>query len=121
MSQLASSHTPAHPAPSPALRAPEPPVTLRLTHPADGADAADAPRRTTVKWFDAKKGFGFLHGPQGQDVFVHYSQINGDGFRRLEDGEPVSYQLERGAKGLLARSVTREADADAVVDAEAAG
>ncbi|MDB5354004.1 MAG: cspLA, partial [Phycisphaerales bacterium] len=40
-----------------------------------------------VKWFDSKKGFGFILGPQGQDVFVHFSSIDGDGFRSLKDGE----------------------------------
>ena len=43
----------------------------------------------TVKWFDTKKGFGFIIGPEGQDVFVHFSSIEGDGFRSLKDGEAV--------------------------------
>lgn len=60
-----------------------------------------------VKWFDAKKGFGFIVGPEGQDVFVHFSCILGDGFRSLRDGEPVEYELVRGAKGLSAQSVRR--------------
>jgi cold shock protein len=59
----------------------------------------------TVKWFDCKKGFGFVTGPQGEDVFVHFSVIEGDGFRRLDDGEPVEYEFTRGPKGLLATRV----------------
>jgi len=60
-----------------------------------------------VKWFDPKKGYGFIVGPEGQDVFVHFSQILGDGFRSLKDGEPVDYDLIEGDKGLQARDVKR--------------
>lgn len=63
--------------------------------------------RGQVKWFDPKKGFGFLVGPEGQDVFVHYSQIEGDGFRSLKDGQVVSYRLIEGAKGFQAQEVMR--------------
>jgi CspA family cold shock protein len=62
---------------------------------------------STVKWFDSKKGFGFIVGPEGEDVFVHFSVIQGDGFRSLKDGEPVQYEFERGTKGLLAKNVRR--------------
>lgn len=65
--------------------------------------------RGQVKWFDPKKGYGFIVGPEGQDVFVHYSQIQGDGFRSLKDGEPVDYELIEGDKGFQARTVTRAA------------
>jgi len=61
----------------------------------------------TVKWFDSKKGFGFIVGDEGEDVFVHFSVIEGDGFRSLKDGEAVDYEVERGAKGLLAKTVKR--------------
>ena len=66
-----------------------------------------------VKWFDAKKGYGFIIGDEGQDVFVHYTSIVGDGFRALKDGETVNYELVKGDKGHQARNVTREAQAPA--------
>jgi len=58
-----------------------------------------------VKWFDPKKGYGFIIGPDGQDVFVHYSHIQAEGFRALKDGEWVDYQLVKGEKGWQAREV----------------
>ena len=67
----------------------------------------------TVKWFDTKKGFGFIIGPEGQDVFVHFSSIEGDGFRSLKDGETVDYDIAQGAKGFSASRVKRSANASA--------
>jgi len=58
-----------------------------------------------VKWFDTKKGYGFIIGPDGKDVFVHYSSIEGDGFRSLREGEQVSYELVQTSKGLAASHV----------------
>lgn len=58
-----------------------------------------------VKWFDPKKGFGFIVGPEGQDVFIHYTQIAGDGYRILEDGARVRYSAERTDRGWHASSV----------------
>lgn len=58
-----------------------------------------------VKWFDRKKGYGFIVGPNGEDVFVHYSSIMGDGFRSLRDGEKVEYELLQTDKGLQATDV----------------
>ena len=63
--------------------------------------------RGNVKWFDPKKGYGFIQGPEGQDVFIHYSQIQGDGFRSLKDGEEVDYELLQGEKGFQAKAVNR--------------
>ena len=63
-----------------------------------------------VKWFDPKKGYGFIIGEEGQDVFVHYSSIEGDGFRALKDGETVDYEIIRGDKGFQARHVNRQTD-----------
>jgi len=61
----------------------------------------------TVKWFDCKKGFGFIVTEQGQDVLVHYTMIEGDGFRKLHDGETVEYEAVAGLKGLSATKVRR--------------
>ena len=61
-----------------------------------------------VRWFDQKKGYGFIIGEQGQDVFVHYTSIQGEGFRALKDGEAVSYELVKSDKGDQARNVIRE-------------
>jgi len=72
-----------------------------------------------VKWFDPKKGYGFIVGPEGQDVFVHFSQILGDGFRSLKDGEQVDYELVEGDKGLQAREVKRS-ESDKSVEAATA-
>lgn len=60
----------------------------------------------SVKWFDARKGFGFLVGPEGQDIFVHFSTIEQEsGFRTLRDGEAVTYSAQKGAKGWAATKV----------------
>lgn len=61
----------------------------------------------SVKWFDTKKGFGFIINPDGKDVFVHYTSIDGEGFRALKDGEQVEYEQIEGDKGLLAKHVKR--------------
>ena len=61
----------------------------------------------TVKWFDVKKGFGFIGNAAGKDVFVHFSSIEGDGFRTLKDGETVEYEEIDSGKGLAARTVKR--------------
>jgi len=58
-----------------------------------------------VKWFDPKKGYGFIIGDKGADVFVHYTSIVGEGFKALKDGETVDYELIEGDKGLQARNV----------------
>ena len=60
-----------------------------------------------VKWFDSKKGFGFIISPEGKDVFVHFSSIEGDGFRSHKDGEKEDYEQIQGEKGLLAQHVRR--------------
>jgi cold shock CspA family protein len=63
----------------------------------------------TVKWFNDSKGFGFIRVEGDADVFVHYSQIEGDGFRTLEEGQPVQFELRDGPKGKFAERVTRAA------------
>jgi CspA family cold shock protein len=52
-----------------------------------------------VKWFDSKKGFGFLTADDGSEVFVHYSEIDGDGYRTLEEGQAVEFEVVDGRKG----------------------
>ena len=52
-----------------------------------------------VKWFNDKKGYGFIETDNGQDVFVHFSSIEGSGFKSLTEGQEVSFEVERGAKG----------------------
>ncbi len=68
-----------------------------------------------VKWFDPRKGFGFIVGPEGQDIFVHYSIIEGDGFRVLKDGARVEYDAEQTGKGWKATRVIRAADPEVTV------
>jgi CspA family cold shock protein len=60
----------------------------------------------TVKWFNGSKGFGFISRDGGEDVFVHYSAISGDGFRNLEEGQRVEFTVTQGQKGLQAQDVT---------------
>src|SRR6516225_2059986 len=61
----------------------------------------------TVKWFSPKKGYGFITMEDGQEVFVHYSAIDGNGFRSLDQGEEVSFEVAQGPKGLQASKVMR--------------
>jgi len=58
-----------------------------------------------IKWFDALKGYGFIIGPEGEDIFVHYTEIIDEGFRTLKDGSMVMYDAIRGEKGWHARQV----------------
>lgn len=60
----------------------------------------------TVKWFNSSKGYGFIQRQAGEDVFVHYRQIRGDGYRSLEEGQKVEFAVTRGQKGLQAEDVT---------------
>lgn len=60
-----------------------------------------------VKWFDERKGYGFIEWDEGEDVFVHYSSIRSRGFRTLKEGERVRFRVEEGAKGLQALDVIR--------------
>ena len=60
-----------------------------------------------VKWFNEKKGFGFILNENGDDIFVHYKDIQGEGFKTLTENDPVSYMIEKGPKGLKAQEVIR--------------
>ena len=61
----------------------------------------------TVKWFNNQKGYGFISDEQGNDVFVHFSALNMDGFKELKDGERVEFEVTEGEKGPQAVNVTR--------------
>lgn len=60
-----------------------------------------------VKWFNAEKGYGFLSVEGGSDVFVHFSAIQGDGFKTLEEGQRVSFEITEGSRGPQAANVTK--------------
>ena len=60
-----------------------------------------------VKWFNAEKGFGFIESSEGQDVFVHFSAIQSEGFKTLEEGQDVSFEIVEGNRGPQAANVTR--------------
>jgi len=61
----------------------------------------------TVKWFNAEKGFGFISVEGGEDVFVHFSAITGDGYRSLEEGQSVQFDITEGARGAQAANVVK--------------
>ena len=63
--------------------------------------------RGTVKWFNSQKGFGFITDENGKDVFVHYSGLNMEGFKSLEEGAQVEFEVVNGAKGPQATNVTK--------------
>jgi CspA family cold shock protein len=60
-----------------------------------------------VKWFNAEKGFGFIESSEGQDVFVHFSAIQSEGFKTLEEGQDVSFEIVEGNRGPQVANVTR--------------
>lgn len=66
--------------------------------------------RGTVKWFDDAKGYGFITRPDGEDLFVHFSSIEGRGYRSLAEGQPVDFDVEHGPKGLQAVNVRPVSD-----------
>ncbi|WP_216828721.1 cold-shock protein [Alkalihalobacterium elongatum] len=61
----------------------------------------------TVKWFNAEKGFGFIEVEGGDDVFVHFSAIQGEGFKTLEEGQTVTFEVEQGQRGPQATNVNK--------------
>jgi CspA family cold shock protein len=61
----------------------------------------------TVKWFNAEKGYGFITGEDGKDIFVHFSAIVGEGFKTLNEGQEVTFELIEGPKGLQASNVVK--------------
>jgi len=62
----------------------------------------------TVKWFNDAKGFGFIEQDSGEDVFVHFSTIQGDGFKSLAEGDAVEFEVTQGPKGLQAANVVKQ-------------
>lgn len=64
-------------------------------------------QKGNVKWFNAEKGFGFITASDDKDVFVHFSAIQGDGFKTLEEGQEVEFDIVKGAKGFQAENVIR--------------
>jgi CspA family cold shock protein len=92
--------------------------TLRAIRAHGGASRYSAPRVTvqrrhevqgTVKWFNNSKGYGFIGREDGPDVFVHYSAITGDGYRTLQEGDPVEFEIVQGPKGPQAAEVKKSA------------
>jgi CspA family cold shock protein len=61
-----------------------------------------------VKWFNDAKGYGFIEQEGGEDVFVHFSSISGEGFKTLKEGDPVEFEITQGPKGLQAKNVNRQ-------------
>ncbi|MBP3913419.1 MAG: cold-shock protein [Lachnospiraceae bacterium] len=61
----------------------------------------------TVKWFNAEKGYGFITGEDGKDVFVHFSAIQAEGFKSLDEGQAVEYEVQQGARGPQAANVIK--------------
>jgi cold shock protein len=64
----------------------------------------------TVKWFNESKGFGFITKEDGEDIFVHHTSITGNGFKSLSEGQEVTFDVEKGPKGLRAANVTKVID-----------
>lgn len=65
-----------------------------------------------VKWFNPRKGYGFIATSDGRDIFVHYSNITGDGYRTLVEGDPVSFDIVEGEKGLRAENVAHKSTSE---------
>jgi CspA family cold shock protein len=69
-------------------------------------DKDSSMEKGTVKWFNGAKGFGFISRNGGEDVFVHFKSITGDGYKNLEEGDKVQFDVEKGPKGLQAANVS---------------
>jgi CspA family cold shock protein len=73
--------------------------------------------RGTVRWFSNQKGYGFIARESGEDVFVHFSSIQGDGYKTLTEGESVEFSVEQGSKGLAAVDVNRVDNGSTMLEA----
>ena len=80
-------------------------VLLRLNHIEQGVKKVTERETGTVKWFNNSKGYGFISRDEGEDVFVHYSAIEEDGYRSLQENQRVEFSVEQGPKGLQAVNV----------------
>jgi len=87
---------------------------VRLSHrapvfvpPSSSIEESRMTEQGTVKWFNNEKGYGFISRESGPDVFVHYTAILGEGYRSLNEGDKVSFEVVEGQKGLQARNVVR--------------
>lgn len=77
-------------------------ATKRTRNDAQGGNSMN---KGTVKWFNSDKGFGFITGEDGQDVFAHFSAIQADGFKSLDEGQAVTFDTEEGQRGLQAANI----------------
>lgn len=80
---------------------------LRGVERKEGKEVFELRSKGTVKWFNDAKGFGFIERPDGEDVFVHYSAIQANGFKTLNEGQAVEFDVVQGPKGLQAANVTK--------------
>ncbi|MHC4206659.1 MAG: cold-shock protein [Planctomycetota bacterium] len=71
----------------------------------------------TVKWFNSRKGYGFITAEDGKDIFVHYADITGDGYRTLVEGDTVTFDTVEGEKGLRAENVVHKSGSESKEDA----
>jgi CspA family cold shock protein len=76
-----------------------------MQFPATAPEGSSTMAQGTVKWFNGEKGFGFIEPTEGDDVFVHYSEIEGQGFKSLDEGQKVEFEVTQGPKGLQATRV----------------
>jgi CspA family cold shock protein len=84
-----------------------PPLPIRQIATITLTGAISMKEQGTVKWFNAAKGYGFIQRESGEDVFVHFSAIQGEGYRTLEEGARVNFEVKKGPKGLQAADVER--------------
>lgn len=82
-------------------------IQRAFTHSNTGSQPSVMKEKGTVKWFNAGKGYGFIQREQGGDVFVHFSAIQSEGYRSLNEGDAVEFEVQDGPKGLQAANVTR--------------
>lgn len=72
-----------------------------------GLERMDIMMQGKVKWFNAEKGFGFITSDEGSDIFVHYTQILGEGYKSLDEGQAVEFEVFEGDRGLQAKNVSK--------------